>query len=296
MYDTVYCMIKTDHAQHPRLLLLESILLWEGRLNNARLRELFDLKGVRASGWIREFREQRPDWIVWNSVTKSFHATEDAYRAGPSMGEGKYGEAASLVQYLALVGLPHTSFESAQRRGAWAAFPEISIPSPRIYSTISEAIRVKRAVQITYMSMGEPTPHQRVISPHSLIQAGRRWHTRAFSAERKQFRDYALGRIVSANLLDSPSEKQEADDDAWMANVQVRLIAHPDLREDQEAVIRFEYFNNTSARIDTCRGALVNYYIQDVRAAMDITTQKPPEYQLAVSNIDEVGPWLFPGK
>lgn len=283
-------------TQHPRQSLLESILLWEGRLNNARLRELFDIKGVRASEMIREFREQHPSWIEWNSVTKSFHASEDAYRAGPSMGEGKYGVAASLAQYLALVGLPHTSFESSHKHSAWAAFPDISVPSPRIFSTISEAIRVGRAIQITYMSMREPKPHSRVISPHSLIQAGRRWHTRAFSTEHQQFRDYALGRIMAAKLLESPLEKQEYDDEAWMVNVRIRLVAHPDLTKDQEAVIRYEYFSNTSARVDTCRGALVNYYIQDVRAATDVTTQKPPEYQLAVSNIDEVKQWLFPGK
>ena len=45
-----------------RLTLLASILLWEGRLNNARLREIFDLSSVRASEWIREFRDTYPGW------------------------------------------------------------------------------------------------------------------------------------------------------------------------------------------------------------------------------------------
>jgi hypothetical protein len=38
----------------------------------------------------------------------------------------------------------------------------------------------------------------------------------------------------------------------------------------------------------------VNYFIQDIRAAIDIKKQCPPEYQLAISNIKEVKPWLFP--
>ncbi len=278
------------------MLLLEAILLWEGRLNNARLRELFDLKGIRASGWIREFREAHPDWTQWDSITKSFHATEEAYRVGPSTGEGKYGIASSLAQYLALVGLPLTSLDSSPHRGPWAAYPDIAVPSPRIFASISEAIRLRRAVEITYMSMREPTPHKRIVSPHSLVQAGRRWHTRAFSSEHQQFRDYALGRIVSAKILNQTAEKLEAEDTAWVSQVQIKLIAHPDLSKDQEAVIRFEYFQNTSARVETCRGALVNYYIQDIRAATDTVKQKPPEYQLAVSNMDEVKPWLFPGK
>lgn len=282
--------MKTSGAHIHRLLLLESILLWEGRLNNGRLREIFDLKGVRASEWIREFRDLHPDWLEWDSVTRSYHATETAFSVGPST-----GTTASLTQYLALVGLPNIPAEPTHYRGAWSAYPDISAPSPRIFSAISEAIRLCRRLEISYMSMRDPEPHKRVISPHSLVQAGRRWHTRAFSSEHQQFRDYALGRIVSAQLLNVDSEKEETDDIAWMTNVQVRLSAHPDLTPAQVAVIRHEYFNNTAARTDTCRGALVSYYIQDVRAATNTAKQKPPEYQLAVSNIEEVRPWLFPG-
>lgn len=286
----------TSTSENIRYLNLWTILLWEGRLNNGRLRELFGVGDIRASQMIREFRERHQDCLTWNSVTRSFHATEDAYRLRFVDKESKHGDAVSLARYLTLVGLPHASVETPLNQGTWVAFPDISVPNPKVYSKISEAIRLRRALEINYMSMREPLPHKRIISPHSLVQAGRRWHTRAYSNEHQQFRDYALGRIVSADILDKVSEKEESDDQAWQKQVRVSLVAHPDLTPDQEAVIRFEYFQNTSARTDTCRGALVHYYIQDVRAAIDAATQKPPEYQLAVSNIDEVRPWLFSGK
>jgi len=75
--------------------------------------------------------------------------------------------------------------------------------------------------------------------------------------------------------------------------VPVRLIAHPELSYEQETVIRYELFGNTSARVTTCRGALVSYFIQDVRAAVDVDKQKPPEYQLAIGNIKDIKKWLF---
>ncbi len=75
----------------------------------------------------------------------------------------------------------------------------------------------------------------------------------------------------------------------------VRLVAHPGLTPEQEELIRFEYFNGTSARVETCRGALVGYFIQDMRAALDPGKQRPPDYQLAVANDKEVSRWLFPG-
>jgi hypothetical protein len=277
-----------------RLTLLASILLWEGRLNNARLREIFDLSSVRASEWIREFRETYPGWTEWNSKTRSYHATTKAYRSDGSGEQRKQSDATSLSQYLGLVGIPHSVTEPSQSRAIWAAFPDLSVPSPRTFALVSEAIRERQTLQITYRSMREPTPHLRVIAPHSLIRAGRRWHLRAFSSTNQDFRDYALGRVEKVERLDSPAERTEKDDRAWMTKVPVRLVAHPDLTPEQEALIRFEYFNNTAARVDTCRGALVSYFIQDVRAAVDPAKQRPPDFQMAVANIEEVRPWLFP--
>ena len=277
-----------------RLTLLASILLWEGRLNNARLREIFDLSSVRASEWIREFRDTYPGWTEWNSKTRSYHATMKAYRSDGSGEQRKQSDATSLSQYLGLVGIPHSVTEPSQSRAIWAAFPDLSVPSPRTFALVSEAIRERQTLQITYRSMREPTPHLRVIAPHSLIRAGRRWHLRAFSSTNQDFRDYALGRVEKVERLDSPAERTEKDDRAWMTKVPVRLVAHPDLTPEQEALIRFEYFNNTAARVDTCRGALVSYFIQDVRAAVDPAKQRPPDFQMAVANIEEVRPWLFP--
>lgn len=287
-------MLGTGDIQQQRLRLLESILLWEGRLNNARLRELFGLSGVRASEWIREFRELHLSWVVWNSKTRSYHATQDVYRAGRNTDLQHREDAVSLTQYLTLVGIPHAAHGSIPNRAIWAAFPDLSVPTPRIFAALSEAIRTHRAVQITYRSMREPAPHKRVISPHSLVRAGRRWHSRGFCSTNQDFRDYALGRIVEVKILGTPSERLEQDDTAWMTRVRVRIVAHPDLTHDQQELMRFEYFNNTSARVETCRGSLVGYFIQDIRAAVDTKTQRPPDYQLAVSNVAEVKPWLFP--
>jgi len=45
--------------------------------------------------------------------------------------------------------------------------------------------------------------------------------------------------------------------------------------------------------VETCRAALVPYFIQDIRAAMDTQTQHAPEYLIAVENAREVSKWLF---
>lgn len=270
-----------------RLRQLELLLRWEGQVGNARLRDLLGLSSIRASQWIREFREFKPLWTHWNRITRSFNATPEFYR-------GKMPEnTESLAQYLSLVGLP-AAMDADSQHVVVTAFPDITTPNPQIFAVLSNASRLKRAVEITYCSMREPKPHKRIISPHSIVRAGRRWHARAYCELNNQFRDYTLGRITNAKLLDRSSISLMENDKDWMTEVPVRLIAHPDLSPDQESLIRFEYFKDTAARVTTCRGALVNYFIQDVRAAVDVKTQRPPEYQLAVGNIKEIKKWLFP--
>ncbi|HUX82153.1 MAG TPA: WYL domain-containing protein [Halothiobacillus sp.] len=282
--------IKPGMQQRAQLALL---LRWEGLLNNKRLRDLFGVAIVRSSELIREFREQNPRCVKWDAVSRSFHATPEFYRRGQE-GEHRGDEATdSLSRYLALVGLPHAMSDDADQSVVLSAFPDLSTPNSKIFAVLSEAARHQRAVQIMYRSMGEPTPHERVISPHSIVRAGRRWHARAFCSKNQQFRDYALGRISEVKLLNEAAEKTRGDDKAWMTEVPVRVMAHPKLSPAQEQVIRFEYFNGTAARVTTCRGALVNYFIQDIRAAIDPKTQLPPDFQLVIENIKEIKPWIF---
>lgn len=283
--------MKTDSLQQ-RDTLLASLTFWEGRLTNKRLRELFSISSVRASEWIREFREAHPSWLELDTKSKSFVATAAPYRL-QSNDLVRQQMSSSLSQYLNLVGLPPAPGADSGDHFLWAAFPDISPPQPQIFAVLTDAIRRGRVVSITYRSMREPAPHIRTLSPHNLVRAGRRWHVRAYCSESKGFRDYALRRIVSAKSLHLPAERKQEEDEAWMTKIPVRLIAHPLLDVEQQELIRFEYFNKTAARVDTCRGALVAYFVQDIRAALDPNEQRPPDYQLAVDNAAVVRPWVF---
>ena len=42
------------------------------------------------------------------------------------------------------------------------------------------------------------------------------------------------------------------------------------------------------------RHPLLPYLVQDLRLALDVAKELPPEYQLAVENVEEVRKWLFP--
>lgn len=286
--------MKTFDTPQQRHQLLAALTIWEGRLSNRRVRDIFGIGLVRASQWIRAFREEHPGWLTFENKTKSYVASGAVYRSQqPALG-GQELSAATLGSYLNLVGLPTSAKDELPDQTLWAAFPDLSPPDPKIFSALSDAIRGKRVVTITYRSMRDPKPHMRTLSPHSIVRAGRRWHVRSFCAESDGFRDYALRRIVEVKQQQQTATHVAKDDEAWMTMVPVRLVAHPQLTIEQQNLIRFEYFGNTAARVDTCRGALVAYFIQDVRAALNPETQQPPDYQLVVDNFDEVKPWVFP--
>lgn len=266
--------------------LLKTLLLWGGRLGNARLRELLGMKVTRVSQIMSEFHSEHPNWMEWDSVARSYRATPAAYRT-------KIDTSSSLDRYLSLVGISHTQNESSSQQTIWNAFPDISTPVPRVFAQISEAIELSRCIQINYRSMSNPSPHRREISPHSIVRAGRRWHVRAFCSTRQEFRDFALGRIDSPKLLATPAARSADDDHPWNTQLQVRLIAHPRLSQAQQEMIRFEYFSGTAARVERCRAAMVSYFIQDLRAATDTSKQLPPEFQLAVENMEDLRQWMF---
>lgn len=260
------------------------ILLWEGRVSRGRLISEYGLSPIRASEWLRDFRESYPEWVAWDSKLKADVATSTAYaqaeRAANTSRPGAIS--AMLVPYVL-----STSSESLTI--SW----DFSHTSPRTFSRLSLAIADRLRVRFLYCSMTNPEPHERTIEPHSLLRAGRRWHVRGYCLERKGFRDFVLGRMGKVKLLTETSLADVTGDLAWSTVLQVRIAAHPKLSPAQQLVVRSEYFNGASARVERCRAALLNYMVQELMAATDLDRQLPPDYQLAVENTEECRQWLF---
>ena len=124
-----------------RLHLMELLLRWEGQIGNARLRQMLGLSSIRASQWLREFREYQPNWTLWNSISRSFNATPEFYR------DKHEDDSGSLAKYLSLVGLP-ASTDSESQHVVVAAFPDITTPNPYIFAVLSSASRKGRAVEV----------------------------------------------------------------------------------------------------------------------------------------------------
>lgn len=281
--------------QDARVAHLASLLLWEGRIGRSRLIALHGLSQVRASEWLRELRDSHPDWVEWNPRARAYFATDAAYRA-VSTRKGDAPPGLARHPYLPEEDQPRGPVRhSSADNSAVSVLPwSFSNPAPKAFATIRLAIEEHRLLRFTYRSMGNPDPHERSLEPHTLIQAGRRWHVRGFCRDTEDFRDFVLGRMTALKRMEEPATTAGAGDKAWNTTLKVRLVAHPALSAGQQAVVAQEYFAGTSGRQETCRGPLVPYFIQEVRAAVDVGRQKPPDYQLALANVEECRPWMFP--
>jgi len=272
-------MPRRNSAPKERYEAIEILLLWEGRVSRSRLLDLFDIHETLASRDIAGFRERYPAACEPEMSTKSYVSSRNLT---PALTLGLFSEYQRLVGALGNLNLASTGvpIESTQLDATAIRYT--------LFSQIHRAMRLGLCVRIVYRSMTTPEPHERVIRPHSFIQAGPRWHLRAYCAKAAAFRDMNLGRISAVSPERGISLPGQDEDLAWQRMVSVRLIPHKDLSAEQARMVKEEYMGGTSALVFRARAPLVQYIVQSFRAAVDPVRQKVPEHLLMVQDIEKL--------
>ncbi|MDH3354995.1 MAG: WYL domain-containing protein [Chromatiales bacterium] len=171
------------------------------------------------------------------------------------------------------------------------------LPNKAIVAQILRAAHHHKKLRITYNSLSDsPEIESRIIEPHSLINTGLRWHIRAYSEERFDFRDFVMSRISEAEMLDIDAESSIEFDDEWVERITLKLAPHPRLDPRKQQNLLLDYGAETLIEIEV-RRALIGYTLQ--KLSVDTTSDhslNPEAYQLVVANRDEIEPfasWVF---
>src|SRR4030081_2784229 len=81
-------------------------------------------------------------------------------------------------------------------------FVETTLPEPLINPSLLGPLlmapETRTPVRISYQSMTTGQPSGRIISPHTIVRASRRFHVRAWDSLRKTFSDFSLARITAS--------------------------------------------------------------------------------------------------
>lgn len=258
--------------------MMRTVLLWEGKLNNARLRSLFKLEPVQVSRLLAAFARRYRRLVKHDKRQRVYLLRE---------GQGEPLSADGFGAYVSI----------ASSKGPWAedARLDLTQTSLGIYSILQQACIQGHAVRVKYLSMTRPEGTDRVLFPHTIVRCGRRWHVRAWCVDRQDFRDFTVGRIRAAAQVEALGGKSRADDTDWTTMVDLKLVPHPGLSKPQQEIIKLEFFDGEVQRMLSCRRALAAYLLQDLAVATDLKAHQPPAYQISLANITEVRPHLFPG-
>ena len=251
------------------------MLTWEGAIDNERIRQLLDVKAVWASRLMGELVKR----IGRRGRRASAHA--------PLEFADHRSARRSPDEYLRVMNTHQDRMIGALMEDARI---DLSSVSPQVFSTLFRAVKHQTGVRIVYRSMTSPAGADRTIFPHAFVRAPRRWHVRAWCAQRLGYRDFTLGRIASAELLTDSNVHPQASDSEWLHMLELVIVAHPALTIAQQDMISHEYFPGARAMRLRVRECLAAYAVQDLRLALDASRETPPDYQLLVSNAAKLPP------
>jgi len=229
-------MHDTSNLAYQHLLILRFIelrALWEGSINATHLINEFGIGRDLARQLIKKYSDACPGNLTYNASKKGYF---------PGRGFTPAYSTGSLEQYMAGFqggDLP----ENPTYHCSNDTFPMRQFerhPEPEVVRHLLHAIRDKRRVDLSYMSMSRTDYEDRIISPHSLVHNGMRWHVRAWCEKNQGYRDYVLSRIKEVYNDEGVASQREDGDSKW--NTWVDVVIEPDVRlsPDKKAALAFD--------------------------------------------------------
>ena len=274
-----------------RLKAIELLAYWEGRVVTPQLIEWFSVSRQQASKDIKRYiSELNPNSLVHDPSVKAYVPTA-AFQ--PVLTSGHINE------YLALLGgfskEPLTATIETSPHLVSVQLPDRSI-RPEVMRAVMKACRAKSSIKILYASMNNPNWHERIISPHTLVYTGFRWHVRAYCHSKNNFRDFLLSRIDrTPQPVDVDLQAIDADKD-WSEFVSITLTPNEKLSAHQKALVERDFCLPDGRLVLSVRRALAHYTLQRYQAAVaedEAASFTKYPLQLQASDRAKIGPYLF---
>ncbi len=169
--------------------------MWTGRVGRRAVARAFDVSIGHVTNDFQRYRDLAPDNLSYDIGEKCFRPTsvfKPVFEADNSTDLLRI--IAATTSLPAQDGSRLLGFEIA----ADAVHPLPVAVDEELLASVCRAITSGALVTIAYQSMNTPEPVSRAFAPHALIFTGQRWLVRGWGSRHADFRDLALGRIISA--------------------------------------------------------------------------------------------------
>lgn len=259
---------------------IEVVLQWEGELTTAKLQAYFDIASrTTASNLIKKYRKKYPNNLLAYDPKAKSHQPSQNFKPVYTQG--------TLEEYLSFFG------ESSNH-------PYLDlIPTPirnintELVRQIIQACRQQKRLDIEYYSLSSGDFEGRIISPHTLVNDGIRWHVRAYCEKNQEHRDFVLSRFVGVAEEEGKAQFTIDHDPEWNTWLTVTLQPDPRLSKESQRAIELDYLMENGKKDITCRAALVKYLLQKLR--LDKHHQNPKGQQIVIDSgcWDNLKPYLM---
>jgi len=220
-----------------RYQLIEITALWEGRLITNHLIGAFGIGRQQASKDINAYKFLCPENLEYDKKAKGYVPT-DNFKAQFTEG--------TASEYLHLLNSNKALSSVFEKSEMPTSYTEVlSVPnrtiSPEILRPIIKASREKLRLDITYCSMTSPDGEDRIISPHSLVFSGVRWHVRAYCEKHRDYRDFVINRIKSIDDVMGAAIEDDKNDALWHKKIDLKVCPNPNLSKAQQGLLARDY-------------------------------------------------------
>ena len=284
-------MIIEKHEVLLRLRAIELLAYWEGRLVTNRLITWFGVSRQQASADIKRYMaNHNPDSLVHDPAVKAY-----VPRPGfqPVLTKGHINEYLDMVSGLVSESMAITLQVNSNL--ASVQLPDRAV-RPEVVREIIKACHSSRSIKILYASMANPIWSERIISPHTIVYTGFRWHVRAYCHKRQDYRDFLLSRIDRTPQSVDDIAPDASSDQLWDETVMLTLIPNSKLTEAQKALVEKDYGMPDGRLQLSVRKALAHYTIQRYQAAIspdEASDEFQYPIQLLESDRKKLSPLLF---
>lgn len=287
-------MSKENYAGLQRLKAIEVLAYWEGRLITNQLANLFGISRQIASADIKNYLENHnPNALRHDPSVKAYVPVEGFNLVLTS---GHINEYMDLIAGLSCEQMALAIETDVNVVGL--QLPNRSV-RPEVTREVVNACRNRASLKIRYASMNNPMPHDRIISPHTIVSTGFRWHVRAYCHMRQGFRDFILSRIDGVPTTVDVVAPSIREDNDWNEKIALNIIPNTFLSEPHRKLIEKDYGMSDGRLQLQIRKALAHYSLQRYQAAItedDVCNVQQYPIQLEPADREKLSPYLFGGK
>ncbi len=269
---------------------IELIALWEGRLTTKHLCDTFQIGRQQASKDINCYNKLiGPSNLTYDRSLKGFIP---AANFSPKLVAGV------LDEYLELITDYHNPlniFNSLKIKHCpleIIRWPARDV-QPILIRSLVEAIKSKQRIEVDYVSIQQPDREGRIITPHTIVSTGERWHVRSWCEKNGDYRDFVLSRFRGEPELLGPSNNPIEDDLAWQTKVTMEIIPNPALTTAQQNVVAEDYSMFERKMDVTIRAQLLPYAVNLLGLEIKSKTTNVLSKQLVLRNAEALTKWLY---